>query len=389
MSDTANRPVLKTGICDLLGIEYPVLCAGMGSFFFPLPAVTGAPLAAAVSEAGGMGVLGAGMMTLDEMRQAIGDVRRMTDKPFGVDLILPANIDQHTKDIEALSDISYETIRELMPNEQLAFLSELKKELGIGDHPVVLKTDLTTFRPKDAVDICLEEKVPVFVAGLGNPSFMIDDAHAQGMVVMGLVGNVRNARRIVESGVDVVIAQGTEAGGHTGRVGTLALIPQVVDAVGSVPVLGAGGIGDGRGLAAALSLGAEGAWVGTAFIATEEADEYDFNKKKLIDADEEGTRVTRIYTGKTMRGIQNELIRRWEEADLKTLPMPLQTFLMAELTAGVIAERKTDFISGPGGQVAGMITGIRTAREVLDDIVTGAIAVLTKELPRRISTEEP
>ena len=388
MGGTVNGPILKTRICDLLGIEYPVLCAGMGSFFFPLPSVTGARLAAAVSEAGGMGVLGAGMMTLDEMRTAIRDVRNMTDKPFGVDLILPANIDQHTKQIEALSDITYDTIRELMPAEQLLFLAELKQELGIGDHPVVLKRDLTTFRPREAVDICLEERVPVFVAGLGNPSFMIDDARAQGMVVMGLVGNVKNARRIVESGVDVVIAQGTEAGGHTGRVGTLALIPQVVDAVQPVPVLGAGGIGDGRGLAAALSLGADGVWVGTAFIATEEADEYDFNKQKLIDANEEGTRVTWVYTGKTMRGIQNELIRRWEEAGLQTLPMPLQTFLMAELTAGIIAEKKIDYISGPGGQVAGMITGVRNAKDVLDNIVTGAIAVLTKELPRRVSTEE-
>jgi NAD(P)H-dependent flavin oxidoreductase YrpB (nitropropane dioxygenase family) len=375
-------------MCDLLDIEYPVLCAGMGSFFFPLPAVTGARLAAAVSEAGGMGVIGAGMMTLDELRRAIRDVREMTDKPFGVDLILPANIDEHTKQIEALSDITYDAVKELMPKPQLGFLAELKKELGIGDHPVALKTDLTTFRPKDAVDICLEERVPVFVAGLGDPAFMIDDAHAQGMVVMGLVGNVKNARRIVKSGVDVVIAQGTEAGGHTGRVGTLALIPQVVDAVKPVPVLAAGGIGDGRGLAAALSLGAEGVWVGTAFIATEEADEYDFNKQKLIDANDEGTRVTRVYTGKTMRGIQNELIKRWDEAGLQALPMPLQTFLMAELTAGVIAEKKTDYISGPGGQVAGMISGIRSARDVLEDIVAGAIAVLNEELPRRVKTGE-
>ena len=388
MGSTVKKAILKTRICDLLGIEYPVLCAGMGSFFFPLPAVTGARLAAAISRAGGMGVLGAGMMTLDEMRQAIRDVRNMTDRPFGVDLILPANIDQHTRDIQALSDITFDTIRELMPAPQLEFLAELKRELGIGDHPVILKRDLTTFRPRDAVDICLEERVPVFVAGLGNPSFMISDARAQGMVVMGLVGNVKNARRIVESGVDVVIAQGTEAGGHTGRVGTLALIPQVVDAVTPVPVLAAGGIGDGRGLAAALSLGADGAWVGTAFIATDEADEYDFNKQKLIDVNEEGTRVTKVYTGKTMRGIQNELIRRWEEADLQTLPMPLQTFLMAELTAGIIAEGKIDYISGPGGQVAGMISGVRPAKDVLNDIVAGAIAVLTKELPRRVLTEE-
>ena len=129
--------------------------------------------------------------------------------------------------------------------------------------------------------------------------------------------------------------------------------------------------------------------MGTAFIATEEADEYDFNKQKLIDADEEGTRVTRVFTGKTMRGIQNELIRRWEEAGLDTLPMPLQTFLMAELTEGIITERKVDYISGPGGQVAGMISGIRTAADVLDDIVAGAVGLLTQELPRRVSTEEP
>jgi len=368
----------------MLGIEYPVICAGMGSYFFNLKAVTGAGLAAAVSEAGGLGVIGGAMMTLDELVEAIREVKSLTDKPFGVDLLLPSSIGPATDDMDGLKDLTFEQVMGMLPKEQREFVEELQEEIGVVRTPVKLKFNTTTLRPREAVDICLEEKVQVFAAGLGNPAFMVEEAHAQGMVVMGLVGNVKNARRVVESGVDVVIAQGTEAGGHTGRVGTLALIPQVVDAVSPVPVLAAGGIGDGRGLAAALALGAEGAWVGTAFLATEESEEFHFNKEKVVRSDEEGTQVTKIFTGKTMRGIKCELMRRWEDAGMKTLPMPFQTLLMAELINGLIEGGHLDYIAGPGGQVSGLIKTIRPARAVLEDIVTGAVRILHEDLPKRV-----
>jgi NAD(P)H-dependent flavin oxidoreductase YrpB (nitropropane dioxygenase family) len=372
----------------MVGIEYPVFCAGMGSFFFNLKAVTGARLTAAVSEAGGLGIIGAGMMTLDELREAIRAVKGMTQKPFGVDLLLPSNLDASAQDAAGLEDLTYDKIKEILPNEQREFVDELKKKLGVKDVAFELKFNVTTVRPRDAVALCLEEKVPVFAAGLGNPAFMIEDAHAQGMVVMALVGNVRNARRVVDSGVDIVVAQGTEAGGHTGRIGTLALVPQVVDAVSPVPVLAAGGIGDGRGLAAALSLGAEGVWVGTAFLATEESDEFDFNKDKVVEADEDGTQITKIYTGKTMRGIRNHMIKLWDEAGMTTLPMPLQTVLMAQILAGLVEEGRLEYLSGPAGQVSGLIKKIRPAREVLEQIVFGAIHILTEDIPTRVKLKK-
>ena len=380
--------VLKTRVCEMVGIDYPVFCAGMGSFFFNLKAVSGARLAAAVSEAGGLGVIGAGMMTLDELREAIREVRGMTEKPFGVDLILPSNLDASTMDASGLEDLTYDKIKGILPKEQRVFVDELKQKLGVKDVALELKLDITTIRPKDAVDICLEEKVPVFAAGLGNPAFMIEDAHAQGMVVMALVGNVGNARRVVDSGVDLVVAQGTEAGGHTGKIGTLALVPQLVDAVSPVPVLAAGGIGDGRGLAAALSLGAEGVWVGTAFLATEESDEFDFNKDKVVASDADGTQITKIYTGKTMRGIKNDMMKLWDEAGMTTLPMPLQTVLMAQILAGLVEERRLEYLSGPAGQVSGLIKEIRPARGVLEEIVFGAIRILTEDIPNRVTVKK-
>lgn len=382
------RKVLKTKICEMIGMEYPVFCAGMGSIFFGMKTVTGSKLAAAVSEAGGVGVIGAAMMTLDEMRQAIKEVKEATKKPFGVDLLLPSNIEEGAGDIAGLKDFSIRDLKEYLPKEQRDFVDSLMKELNVKDSSFEPNLNMTLMRPRDAVDICLEEKVPVFAAGLGNPAFMVDDAHAQGMVVMGLVGNVRNARRVADSGVDIIIAQGTEAGGHTGRVGTLALVPQVVDAVFPVPVLAAGGIADGRGLAAALTLGAEGVWVGTAFIATNESDDFRFNKEKIVSADEEGTKITKIFTGKTMRGIKNDLMNRWDEAGLQTLPMPLQSLLMADLVCGLIEDERLEYISPPGGQAAGLVNEIRPAREVLDHIVGGAVKILAKDIPERVKAGE-
>ncbi|MEJ2068570.1 MAG: nitronate monooxygenase, partial [Deltaproteobacteria bacterium] len=195
-----SRKVLKTKVCEMIGMEYPVFCAGMGSIFFGMKTVTGAKLAAAVSEAGGCGVIGAAMMTLDELRQSIKEVKAATKKPFGVDLLLPSGVEENAGDLSGLENISLEDIRSHLPKEQREFVDSLMKELNVKDSKFKPNLNMTLMRPRDAVDICLEEKVPVFAAGLGNPSFMVDEAHAQGMVVMGLVGNVRNAIRVADSG---------------------------------------------------------------------------------------------------------------------------------------------------------------------------------------------
>ena len=232
---------MRTRITDLLGIEHPVMLAGMGG-------VSYSALATAVSEAGGFGCLGASTMGNEKMVAEISAVRTATDKPFGVDLLTA------------------------MPG-------------GMSEQ----------------VQLIIEGGAKAFVAGLGVPTEVVDQCHRSDVVVVSMCGKVDHAVRAVEAGCDLVVAQGTEAGGHTGLVDSFPLIPQIVDAVGArVPVVAAGGIFDGRGLAAALALGADGVWVGTRFIATPEARGVLGYKEKLLSSREDQTTVSRAYSGKTM-----------------------------------------------------------------------------------------
>src|SRR5581483_10028139 len=257
------RYSLHTAICDILGIEYPVILAGMG----PTAgrgggAAATAPLVAAVSNAGGLGVLGGAGSTPEELREEIRKVRSLTDKPFGVDLLLPSNLVRPVSPSPALPQRIGEGAtdwRAQIPQEYWDAINGLKAQFGI---PEVQREGPApgggAWRIEDQVQVVLDERVPVFASGLGNPAPYVPPCRDLGIKVIALVGNVKNARRVADSGADIVVAQGHEAGGHTGRIGTLALVPQVVDAVAPVPVVAAGGIGDGRGLAAALALGAHG-----------------------------------------------------------------------------------------------------------------------------------
>ncbi len=253
---------MRTPLTELLSIEHPVMLAGMGG-------VSYAPLVAAVSEAGGFGCLGASTMGNEKMVAEIAAVRAATDKPFGVDLLTA------------------------MPG-------------GMTEQ----------------VELIIEGGASAFVAGLGVPSEVVDLCHRHGLLVVNMCGKVDHAVRAVEAGCDLVVAQGTEAGGHTGQVATLPLVPQVVDAVGDrIPVVAAGGIFDGRGLAAALALGAVGVWVGTRFIATPEARGVLGYKEALLASAEDGTTVSRAYSGKTMRVIKSEYTEYFD-----THPSELQRF---------------------------------------------------------------
>jgi len=393
------KSVLRTKLCDMLDIEYPIILAGMGG-------VSGPTLVAAVSNAGGLGVLGAAGLNPDQLRDWIVKTRSLTNKPFGVDLLLPQI------DLPPISGkFSISDLKAFLPADELAFVDRLKGELGIPDvevPPLEVESDFISGAGKQ-VNVILEERVPVFASGLGNPEAIIPRAHAQGMKVIGLVGNVRNARRVASAGADIIVAQGHEAGGHTGRIGTLALVPQVVDAVHPLPVVAAGGVGDGRGLVASLAMGACGVWVGTAFLLAHEAcvdspkdwvtnlgvDPYDLEqweidhwKDRIIEATEEDTRVTRIYTGKTGRFINNKFIEAWEKAGGKTLPMPLQTLLICEAELGLRKGRMTDYISEFGGQIAGMLKERKSAQRIVDEMVQGAISILRERLPAEVVAED-
>jgi NAD(P)H-dependent flavin oxidoreductase YrpB (nitropropane dioxygenase family) len=237
----------------------------------------------------------------------------------------------------------------------------------------------------EQMEVVIEEKVAVFASGLGSPGPWMDRLHANGTKVLSLVGNVKNAKRVAGIGADVVVAQGTEAGGHTGRIATLALVPQVIDAVAPTPVIAAGGIADGRGLAAALAMGAIGVWCGTMFLVSEEANQPALQKERVLAAGDEDTKITRLYSGKTMRNITNPLIEAWESSGLQALPMGLQGMLIQDLVYSVRKAGREDLLMNAAGQASGLLNKVRPASEILQDIVGQAAEILGRGLQQRVT----
>lgn len=252
---------LRTPLCDMLGVDHPIMLAGMGG-------VSYAEVCAAVSNAGGFGSLGMAGVPVKMIRTQMQQVKSLTSKPFGVDLLAA------------------------QPESLTA-----------------------------AVDIIIEEDAKAFIAGLGVPYPIVKQLKDAGILVMAMVGKVDHAKKAEQAGCDAVIAQGTEGGGHTGSVASLALWPQVVDAV-KIPVIAAGGLYDGRGLAAALALGCQGVWMGTRFIASTEAHAGALYKDAIVGMTEADTVISRGFTGKTLRAIRNQTTDEWETK--KAQPFPMQ-----------------------------------------------------------------
>ena len=363
------KPVLRTSLCDFLGIEYPILLAGMGGTGRATPP----PLVAAVSNSGGLGVMGATGLSLDQIRKNIREIRSLTTRPFGVDLLLPASLVE-TEDTRS-------SVRQQLHKEyprHVEFVDSLRREYGL---PEVYLEDEPVISPKyieGAVQVILEENVPVFAAALGDPSWVVPLARERGIVVMGLAGTVRNAIRHVKAGVDIIVAQGYEAGGHTGWVANFPLIPQVVDEVKPIPVVAAGGIGDGRGVAAALALGAVGVWMGTAFLVAEECNIYEECKEQILAGSSSDFVLTRSYTGKTARDYKNVVIDAWDHSGLSPLPMPLQGELMQDFVAAAQKMGRHDLTNNPAGQIAGMLKERKPAAQIMDELIQGAVDVLQR-----------
>lgn len=315
---------MKTILTDMLEVEHPVMLAGMGGVSYNR-------LVAAVSEAGGFGCIGASTMRPEQMVDEMQLVREQTAKPFGVDLLTAAPGDMTSQ-----------------------------------------------------VQMIIDNGATVFVAGLGVPRDAIDLCHENNILVINMCGKVRHAVAAVEAGCDLVVAQGTEAGGHTGLVATMALVPQIVDAVGDrVPVVAAGGIFDGRGLAASLSLGAAGIWVGTRFIATPEAHTVTGYKESLISAFEDGTTITRGYTGKTCRVVANSYTQGWEDHPDELQPFPAQFVKSLEdganhlgAPAGTEVDAAIEFY--PAGQGVGAIQELVPAGELVEQFVREADEILDR-----------
>ena len=313
---------LHTPLCDLLGIEHPILLAGMGG-------VSYAPLAAAVSNAGGYGVLGMAGTTPDFIRDQMAQVRALTDKPFGVDL-LAATPDALTA----------------------------------------------------AVEVIIAGGASSFIAGLGVPLPIIERLKTAGLKVMVVCGAVKHAVKAEQAGCDAVICQGGEGGGHTGLVGTLPLVAQAVDAV-SIPVVAAGGLHDGRGLAAALALGAQGVWMGTRFIASNEAHAGDLYRQAVLEAADEDTVRTRSYSGKPMRVRKNAWVDDWEGRAADIQPFPRQAMISIQAGAlggigGQIEGLDADRSCFAMGQSAGGIREVLPAGEIVARIMSEAGAAIAR-----------
>lgn len=360
----------KTRICELFGIEVPVLLAGMGGASTP-------ELAAAVSRAGGLGVLGAAACGPRELREWIRRTRELTDRPFGVDTLLPASVRRAPAAPTAASATHADDPKDRLAEMQ-AFAEQFMQENDLPPvDPAVLRQRRDPDEPMvfskeffDAqMEVIIEEQVPVYVSGLGNPGPWMDRLKAAGTRVGAVVGKVKHARQVRESGIDFIVAQGHDGGGHNSPIGTMALIPQVVDAVGDLPVLGAGGISDGRGVAAALMLGAEGVWLGSVFLAAEESGILDFQKQALVDAAEDGTVISRAVTGKPARIIRSRWTEAWEPKGREPLPMPWQGVVAGPVMAAANQAGRGDINPGFAGQGIGMIRAVRPAADIMREII--------------------
>ena len=314
VTDFWEVSVIKTALCHLLGIEHPILQGGMAW-------VATAELVAAVSEAGAFGILGGGNAPPDFVRAQVRETKARSQKPFGVNIPL--------------------------------------------------------FSPyvDDIVDICIQERVTAVATGAGNPAAIIPRLKEAGILVMPVVSSVALARRLERMGADVIVAEGMESGGHIGDVTTMALVPQVVDAV-RVPVVAAGGIADGRGLAAALALGAVGVQMGTRFICTTECTVHENYKRKIVSAGDRATMTTGHSLGHPVRAIKNPLSREFDELERRgASEEEVIEFGTGRLRLAAV---EGDVLRGSvmAGQISGLVSDIVSCRELVQRIVGQAEAVI-------------
>ncbi len=372
----AQRPILRTSICDFFGIEYPIVLAGMGGTVSP----SGPELTAAVSEAGGLGVLGGAFVAPDELARQIERVRELTSKPFGVDTLIPFSVTRGELERPVSLDPT-------VPDAHRAFVEEFARRQGLGELP---GSDIPVFDPafiRGQLDVVLDLEVPVYVAGLGDPGYLARHRGDRDLKLGCVVGATRHARKALAAGADFVVAQGHDGGGHNSSVGTMALIPQVVDAVaGRAPVLAAGSIMDGRQVVAALALGAQGVWCGSVFLATDEAAITPGQKRAIVASSETGTQVSKVWSGKPARLLKSSWSDEFEASGLPVLPMHQQLTLVDRIAKAADRADRTDVNPGAAGQGIGMVRSIRPAAEVFDDLVRGTREVLDHGLRGAIRT---
>jgi NAD(P)H-dependent flavin oxidoreductase YrpB (nitropropane dioxygenase family) len=386
---------MRTAVTDMFGIDVPILAFSHCR-----------DVVAAVTKAGGMGVLGAAAhsptqleIDLDWIEAEIGD------RPYGVDLIVPARYEGSDE-----GGLSIEAVRGLIPPEHVAFVADILRRYEVPELPdrdtegepssrggplgdAGAGMIFSAERAGPQLDIALARRTALVVNALGPPTpDMIDRAKAEGRLVGALAGAAQHAERHVQAGVDLIVAQGYEAGGHTGQIGTMVLLPEIVDAVGGVPVLGAGGIGRGRQMAAAMALGAAGVWCGSVWLTTEEAETHPVVKEKFLAATSADTVRSRSRTGKPARQLRSAWTDEWDDPETPMpLGMPLQPVLVdaalqridrAAHRTGSGAERLANYYVG---QIVGAMNQSKPAAHVVYEMIEEFIEA-TESLARQLET---
>jgi nitronate monooxygenase len=351
----------NTIVTERLQIDYPIIQAPMAG------GVTSPELVAAVSRAGGLGTLGAAYMTAEQIRSAIREIRRLTDRPFGVNLFIPEKPEETEARDERVTRV----------------MNEIRRDLGISPDPQVTRY-AEPFEEQMAVVV--EERAPVFSFTFGIlPADWLAEVKGYGAVVIGTATTVREAVLLAESGVDMVTAQGSEAGGHRGSflhdgpsnlVGTMALVPQMADRV-QLPVIAAGGIADGRGIAAALVLGAQGVQMGTAFLTCEESTAHQRHKEAVLAMSDESTVVTRVFSGKPARGIANAFIEALAPYEQAVPPYPVQNALSRDIRQAAAKQQRSEYLSMWAGQ-AGALSRRTDVESLMRELVEQTEAVFRR-----------
>lgn len=356
-----TQTALHTRICDMFGVRYPIF-----GFTHSIDVVV------EVCRAGGIGIYGATRRTPEEIRAELRTIReRVGDRPFGVDLVLPQGMPQRNnrEDIEAQ-----------LPPEHRDFVEGIIEKYqvpagsGAGMRSRFVRSEEVAQRQ---IAMVLESDVNLFAMGVGSPVEAIASAKAAGKRIVSLVGSPKHARRVAQAGVDLIVAQGHDAGAHTGPIGTFSLVPQVVDIAGEIPVIAAGGVASGRHIAAAFALGAVGVWIGTAWLLCKEGHTDPIVLKKLLAATSDDTVISRADSGKTLRQVRTSWSEEWAAPGVPApLKMPYQDILIGDLLGAIDEHKVEPLMHSPAGQGIGMLNAETTVAEVMARFVSEAEASL-------------
>ncbi len=352
---------LQTRLSSKLGVVYPI-------FGFSHSAA----VVAAICNCGGLGVLGATRHMPDEITHELAWIRAAVGKrPFGVNLVLPDGMPE---------DNNRAAIEAQLPPGHRSFVKGIYEKYAVpaatraGERSKFVRSNEMAARQLEAV---LRSDVNLLACGIGSPVEVIEQAKAMGKLVLALIGSPKHARRALAKPIDILVAQGYDAGAHTGTIGTFSLVPQIVDMAGDIPVLAAGGVATGRHIHAALAMGAQGVWMGTAWLTTAEHEMPDVLKQKLLAAGSDDTVISRADSGKTLRQIRTAWSEEWAAPDApRPLKMPLQDILVGDLLGAIDEHRIEALMHSPAGQSIAYFNQVRTVAEVMQTLVQETIGSL-------------